>query len=81
MDELMKIVAVMFLIREQEHREKREFWGAGAYANAFDWLMYALNGCSDCVSQFEGYEQAVEFVKSHPDANFWELEDIFKGWA
>jgi len=81
MDELMKIAAVMFLVREQEHRDKREFWGATAYANAFDLLMYALTGCGDCVSQFDGYEQAVELVKAHPDANFWELEDIFKGWA
>lgn len=81
MDELMKIVAVMFLLREKRNDEKKEYYGAVAYANAFDLLMYALTDCSDCVSQFDGYEQAVEFIKAHPDANFWELEEIFKGWT
>lgn len=81
MDVLMKIAAVMFLIREKEHADIKEFHGAIAYANAFDVMMYALAGYADCLSQFEGYEQAVEFIKTHPDANFWELEDIFKGWA
>lgn len=81
MDELMKIAAVMFLVREKKHDDVKDFYGAVAYANAFDMMMYALTGCSDCLCQFEGYEQAVEFVKAHPDANFWELEEIFKGWA
>jgi hypothetical protein len=80
MDELMKKVAVLFLIREKRLAEKSEYYGATAYANAFDLMLYALTGCEDCVCQFDGYEEAVEFVKAHPDANFWELEDIFKGW-
>lgn len=80
MDELMKIVAVMFLLREKRDEENKEYYGAVAYANAFDLMLYALTGCSDCVCQFDGYEEAVEFLKAHPDADFWELEDIFKGW-
>jgi len=77
----MKIIAVLFLFREKIADSAKAYGAAVAYANAFDLLMYALNGCSDCVSQFEGYEQAVEFIKAHPNAEFWELEDIFKGWA
>lgn len=76
----MKIVAVMFLFREKICDNTKHYGAAIAYANAFDLMLYALTGCSDCVSQFSGYEEAVEFIKAHPDADFWELEDIFKGW-
>ena len=81
MTELMKIIAVLFLFREKVADGAKAYGAAIAYANAFDLLMYGLTDCADCVSQFEGYEQAVEFIKAHPDADFWELEDIFKGWA
>ena len=81
MTELMKIIAVLFLYREKIADGAKAYGAAIAYANAFNLLMYGLIDCVDCVSQFEGYEQAVEFIKAHPDADFWELEDIFKGWA
>lgn len=81
MTELMKIIAVMFLLREQSADEAKAYGAAIAYANAFDLLLYGLTDCKDCVSQFAGYEHAVEFIKAHPNADFWELEDIFKGWT
>jgi hypothetical protein len=80
MPELLKIIGVMFLLREQEHRDKRESWGATAYANAFDLLCYGLKDDEDCVRQFDGYEQAKEFIKEHPTLDFWELEDCIKNW-
>ena len=80
MNEMMKLIAVMFLLRAQEHRNKNEFWGAIAYDNAFDWLCYALEDNKDCISQFDGYEEAKAFVEEHPDLETWALEDFIKGW-
>ena len=80
MNEMMKLIAVMFLLRAQEHRNKNEFWGAIAYDNAFDWLCYALEDNKDCISQFDGYEEAKAFVEEHPDLDTWALEDFIKGW-
>jgi len=80
MNEMIKIIAVMFLLRAQEHSNKNEFWGAVAYDNAFDLLCYALEDNKDCISQFDGYEEAKAFVEEHPDLNTWALEDFIKGW-
>ena len=80
MNEMMKLIAVMFLLRAQEHRNKNEFWGAIAYDNAFDWLCYALENNKDCLSQFDGYEEAKAFIEEHPDLNTWALENFIKGW-
>ena len=80
MNEMMKLIAVMFLLRAQEHRNKNEFWGAIAYDNAFDWLCYALEDNKDCLSQFDGYEEAKAFIEEHPDLNTWALENFIKGW-
>ena len=80
MNEMIKIIAVMFLFRAQEHSNKKEFWGAVAYDNAFDLLCYALEDNEVCISQFDGYEEAKAFVKEHPDLNTWALEDFIKGW-
>lgn len=81
MNEMMKLIAVMFLLRSQEHRNKKEFWGAMAYNNAFDWLCYALEDNKDCLSQFDGYDEAKAFIKEHPDLDMWALEDFIKGWS
>lgn len=80
MNEMMKIIAVIFLNREREHSHNNEFWGAVAYANAFDLLCYALKEDEDCLSQFDGYEQAKRFIEEHPNLDFWGLEDYIKGW-
>jgi len=80
MTELMKIIAVMFLFREKICDDTKHYGTAIAYANAYDLLMYALTNCKDCIQQFSGYEEAEAFIKAYPNADFWELEDIFKGW-
>ena len=79
MNEMMKLIAVMFLLRAQEHANKSEFWGAIAYDNAFDLLCYALEDNKDCISQFDGYYEAKAFIKEHPDLDMWTLEDFIKG--
>lgn len=80
MNEMMKLIAVMFLLRAQEHRDRKEFWGAIAYDNAFDWLCYAFEGNEDCLSQFDGYFEAKAFIEKHPDLDMWAIEDFIKGW-
>lgn len=80
MSEIMKIIAVMFLHREQAADNTKAYGSAIAYRNAFDLLCYALKGDEDCISQFTGYEQAKAFVDEHPSLEFWELEDFMKGW-
>ena len=78
MNEMIKIIAVMFLLRAQEHSNKNEFWGAIAYDNAFDLLCYALEDNKDCISQFDGYYEAKAFVEAHPNLDTWALEDFIK---
>jgi len=80
MNEIMKILAVMFLQREQVADNAKAYGTACAYANAFDLLCYALKENTDCISQFSGYEQAKAFIDEHPSLEFWELEDCIKGW-
>jgi hypothetical protein len=80
MNEMMKLIAVMFLLRAKEHRDRKEFWGAIAYDNAFDWLCYGLEGNGACLSQFDGYDEAKTFIKEHPDLNMWAIENFIKGW-
>ena len=80
MNEMMKLIAVMFLLRAQEHSDKKEFWGAIAYDNAFDLLCYALEDNEDCISQFDGYDKAKAFIKEHPNLDMWVIEDFIKGW-
>lgn len=80
MSEIMKIIAVMFLQREQVADNAKAYGAAVAYANAFDLLCYALTDTEDCISQFIGYEQAKAFINEHPNLEFWELEDFIKGW-
>jgi len=75
--ELMKILAVLFLVRAEDHNKRKEFWGAVAYSNAYDWLCYAIEGRDDCLSMFDGYDIAEKFVKDNPDVAAWELEEIF----
>ena len=80
MSEIMKIIAVMFLLREESADNAKAYGAAVAYANAFDLLCYALKEDEDCIRQFSGYEQAKAFIAEHPTLDFWELEDFKKGW-
>ena len=80
MNEILKIVMAMFLIRERDHNARKEFWGSIAYANAFDWLCDALKDDTENLSQYDGYEEAKRFIEEHPDLEFWGMEDYMKGW-
>ena len=80
MNEIMRILAVMFLQREQVADNAKAYGTAIAYRNAFDLLCYALKDDEDCISQFEGYEQAKAFINEHPNLEFWDLENCIKGW-
>ena len=80
MNEIMKIIAVMFLLREQAADNVKANAAAIAYANAFDLLCYAIEKNEDCIRQFAGYEQAKAFIEKHPTLDFWELENFIKEW-
>lgn len=79
MNEIMRILAVMFLQREQVADNAKAYGAAVAYRNAFDLLCYALKDAEDCISQFDGYEQAKAFVDKYPNLEFWDLEDFIRG--
>ena len=76
---ILKAVAVMFLIREEAARTRKDHGAAVAYANAYDWICSALEGREDSLSLFDGFDQALDFVKAHSGKAPWEYEEIFKG--
>ena len=64
MNKCMTIIANLFLIREHEARERKDYGAAVAYANAYDLLNYAIENREDCISQFDGYDKAKEMTSS-----------------
>jgi len=79
MNELMKVLAVIFLYREKYWSDQKRFDAAVAYATAYDMLCYALGERKDCLCQFDGFEEAIDFLKAHPTCAPEEFEEIFKG--
>lgn len=79
MNDSMKVIAAMFLIREREARKRKDYSAAVAYANAYDWLCYAIENRDDCLSQFDDYDEANKFINSHNFKYLWEMEDLIKG--
>lgn len=71
------VVATMFLIREHDAQKRGDHGAAVAYANAYDLLCYAIENRDDCLSQFDGYDKANEFLNSINCGELWELEEIF----
>lgn len=78
MNDLMEVLATMFLIRERDANNRKDHSAAVAYANAYDMLCYAVEGRTDCLSQFDGYDEANEFLNNIVFGELWDLEDIFK---
>lgn len=78
MNDLMEVLATMFLIRERDANNRKDHRAAVAYANAYDMLCYAVEGRTDCLSQFDGYDEANEFLNNTVFGELWALEDIFK---
>lgn len=80
MNNSMKIIAMLFLIREREAQERKDYGAAVAYANAYDLLCYAVHDRDDCISQFGGYEEANHYLNQLVDGtDVWDLEEIYKG--
>ena len=78
MNDPFEVIAAMFLIREREARERGEHAAAVAYANAYDLLCYAVDDRDDCISQFDGYDEANKFLNSHNFKYLWEMEECFR---
>ena len=72
------VVATMFLYREHDARKRGDHGAAVAYANAYDLLCYAVENRDDCLSQFDSYDKANEFLNNTNCGELWELEEIFK---
>ena len=80
MNDSMKVIAMLFLIREREAQERKDYGAAVAYANAYDWLCYAVHTRDDCLCQFDGYEEASHYLNQLIDGtDIWDLEEIYKG--
>ena len=77
MNNPFEVIATMFLIREKEAQNRKDYGAAVAYANAYDLLCYAVEGRNDCLSQFDGYDKANHFLNSTNCGELWELEDRF----
>lgn len=80
MNDSIEVIAAMFLIREKEARDRKDYGAAVAYANAYDWLCYAVDNRDDCLCQFDSYTEANELLNSNEYGNLWELENIYKEW-
>ena len=78
MNDSIEVIAAMFLIREKEAQDRKDYGAAVAYANAFDLLCYAVEGRDDCLSQFDGYKEANDFLNTSVFGELWALEDMFK---
>lgn len=78
MNEMLKVIAMMFLIREKSARERKDYGAAVAYANAYDMLCYAVRERSDCLCQFDGYDEAIYCLDDLPrNINISDLEDDY----
>lgn len=71
------VVATMFLYREHDAQKRGDYGAAVAYANAYDLLCYAVENRDDCLSQFDSYDKANEFLNNTDCGELWELEEIF----
>lgn len=78
MNDSFEVIAAMFLIREREAHERGEHAAAVAYANAYDLLCYAVDDRDDCISQFDGYTEANNFINNNIFGDLWAMEDMFK---
>ena len=78
MNDSFEVIAAMFIIREREARNRGEYAAAVAYANAYDLLCYAVDNRDDCISQFDGYDEANDFINSHEHVDLWMMEELFK---
>ena len=80
MNDSFEVIAAMFLIREKEAQDRKDYGTAVAYANAYDWLCYAVDNRDDCLCQFDGYEEANDLLNKEEFGHISELEGIYKGW-
>ena len=78
MNDSFEIIATMFLIRERDANNRGDHSAAVAYANAYDWLCYAVDNRDDCLCQFDGYDEANKFLNNTVFGELSDLEDIFK---
>lgn len=78
MNDSFEVIAAMFLIREREAQDRKDYGAAVAYANAFDLLSYAIEERDDCLSQFDGYAEANDFINHSVYGDMWAMEEIFK---
>lgn len=80
MNDSIEVVAAMLLIREKEAQNRKDYGAAVAYANAYDWLCYAVDNRDDCLCQFDGYKEANDLLNKEEYGHISELEGIYKGW-
>lgn len=80
MNDSIEVIAAMFLIREKEAQNRKDYGAAVAYANAYDWLCYAVDNRDDCLCQFDSYIEANELLNKEEYGHISELEGIYKGW-
>jgi hypothetical protein len=80
MNDSIKVIAAWFLVREKAAQERKDYSAAVAYANAYDMLCYAVDDRDDCISQFDGYEDALALLNKDEFGHISELEGIYKGW-
>ena len=73
MNDSFEVIAAMFLIRERDAHNRGDHPAAIAYANAYDWLCYAVDNRDDCLCQFDGYDEANNFINNNNFKSLWEM--------
>ncbi len=77
-EKLFRVLAAMFLIRERNAQNRKDHSAAVAYANAYDWLCYAVEKNKECLLQFDDIGEAIDFAYNHQNIPIWEFENFFK---
>ncbi len=77
-EKLFHVLAAMFLIRERNAQNREDHGAAVAYANAYDWLCYAVEKNKECLLQFDDIDEAIDFVYNHQNIPIEEFENLFK---
>jgi len=76
----LKLIAMMFLVRSYYYAERKDFERSGSYKTAYHLLCYAIHDREDCISNFDFYEPASQFIFEHPYMDTWDYEDALENF-
>lgn len=80
MQNLLKLVACMFLARSYYYDKRKDYARAASYKTAYHLLCYAIHDREDCIGNFDFYEPASDLLFQHPYMDVEDYEDIYENF-